>query len=207
VSRAELRRFLTDVALDPALRRLAETEPDAAFAGYALDEADRAVLGRRDGEVMSLLAKALAPESDVPGDPGRAADATPRTGEPAPGPDAAAAPPAPPAVIALPDAAFAVRVRPQLIPGPGGAWQVTCAVSVEPVAGESGAGGAPPASAAVTAASPKSAAPPSSPSSPWGHRVDSPEARDAARAVLAASPAERRARLVDLVAALRGPGA
>jgi len=61
----DLRAFLVRMALDDAFRDLVRRDPDAAFTGYALDEAQREALRHPDEGWLSLLGgvvRAAAPE-------------------------------------------------------------------------------------------------------------------------------------------------
>lgn len=88
-------------------------------------------------------------------------------------------PPDDPAADSPGGARFAIRVAFTDDPGPDGRRVVAHAATITPLD--------PPTS-------------PPDPDNPWGHAVD--RSREAARAVLAAAPEDRRARLVELVTAL-----
>jgi hypothetical protein len=223
----EAARYLERAALDRAFRAVARTDPDASFEGFALSEEERAILRRQDEEMLGLLAEILrarapaeverAPEPPEMPHPlpvtGRALPpvelilqvvpvisrdeagairlshlaslyAAPPAGSPLPPPPSGAPEGARPPVL------FRIVVAPHAATLPDGGTLVTYAGNLVSIEAETRAAGA----AAAR------------PSSPWGHRVDSEGARRAARAVREAAPADRYARLLDLVAALTGEG-
>lgn len=65
----DLRAFLVRIALDDAFRDLVARDPDAAFEGYALDEAQKAALRRPDEGWLALLGgvvRGSAPQVHTP---------------------------------------------------------------------------------------------------------------------------------------------
>jgi hypothetical protein len=178
----ELRRFLVKAVLDDEFRRLARTSPNAAFEGFDLTEEEQDALRRRDQDVLALLGRALRGDA-VPEPP------------PASAPDFSAPPAAQqPTSFPLPEITLALHVAPQALQLPDGRLQVTYAASVQPLQEAPRGETEPPPAAA--------AAPPST-GTEWGHGVDSPATRAAARSVKDAPPEERFDRLLDLVEALR----
>jgi hypothetical protein len=76
----DLRAFLVRTALDDAFRDLVERDPDAAFEGYDLADADKALL-RKPGEgwmrLLGVLVRETAPEVHAPAAPAPEASALP----------------------------------------------------------------------------------------------------------------------------------
>jgi len=199
----DLRAFLQRLALDDAFRNLLCADPEAAFAGYALTEAQQAALRRRDEEWLALIGEAVragtppapaAPEPPAPGGPKLPEARILLRLRPQPLGDerwawAVSVHPWPPPEPDPTMAGFLVRVVPRTTSAAGEALKVAYTATIQP---------APPDAEAPLA--PVSDAP----SSAWGHRADTPEARAAAAAVLAAPEGERYERLLDLIGAVAG---
>lgn len=194
--KGSLRDLMVALTLDPSLRDRLRADPDAVFADYELTAHQREVLLRGDEEILGLMAEAVGARVEPP----------PR---PAPPP-----PEAPPTVLPegrlrvtlqpqsvgdqwvwaasiapyleaepVPEGAFSFLLRfvPSPVQRPDGTEAVRCTASVTPL-------GLPPEPVEL--------------GSPWGHRTDTPEVRDAAEAVRAAPADQRYERILDLVAAV-----
>jgi len=223
----EAARYLERAALDRGFRSLARADPEASFEGFALSEDEKAILRRQDEGMLGLLADVLRSRAPVEAarapEPPEGIHPLPVTGRalppvelilqvvPVPSRDEAGAirlshfaslhaapfageplPPPPPNAPegAKPPVRFRIVVAPHAATLPDGGTVVTYVGNLVSMEAEAGA----------------AAADAPHPASPWGHRVGSDAARRAARAVGEAAPADRYARLLDLVAALTGDG-
>jgi hypothetical protein len=111
----DLTGWLSRVVLDDAFRALAEADPDASFAGYALDDHAKDLLRRRDPRVLDLLGAAIRVEVDA---------AEPR-GEP-PALDLGTR-------IPFPEIAVVLRIVPQVTQLADGSLQVRYAAAIAPL--------------------------------------------------------------------------
>jgi hypothetical protein len=214
-----LRRYLERAAVDLAFRDLALADPARSFQGFGLSASEQDLLLRRDARVLGLSVDAAAAEAQP---------ARPAAGS-APGEVTPTAPPLSPVELllrlvvvprqladgalhlehhvslhALPAAGavlppseavpagapapvdFHVTLLPRAALQPGGRLVLSFEPRIRPL-GES----APPAGVAASASS-----------SPWNHRLQGEAVSAAAAAVHAAAPAERQARLLELIQAM-----
>ena len=228
MSSSEVARYLQRAALDLEFNDLARTDPDASFEGYALSDLEKEILRRRDEEMIRLLAEASS-GSGAPGRPAdeeraAAGDPLPVAGQVlpsvdlilqlvavpsrddagrlrlahsaslhlAPAPGAPLPPPGGAPEGAMPPLRFRITVAPHASAISGGQVALTYAATILAHGAEEGG---------VAPATPGNEPPP-----PCGRRVPPEAAIRAAEAVKAAAPGDRRARLLDLVAALTGAG-
>jgi len=209
----DVHRVLSRAANDPAFRDQIARAPEEALADYALTTEQRQQFADGGEAAMALLSwwsrGDAPPASKVDTQPERpealSDGAVPM--EPLlftlqlqpttqPGPDgqayiAHAAALHAGDVAGLPGASFTLRLAPLATPQPGGSMHIHYTATVDP----------------KVAASADLSADTAVPTNPWGHATDSPAAQQAAQAVHQASPADRRAAIMDLIAAVTGRGA
>jgi hypothetical protein len=182
--RSDVTTVLVRAAIDPEFRDLVRRAPEEALRDYDLSDEDEATLRAGDAGMLRLLAAAVR-EVD-PGTPAAApapADAAPAPADAAPAPP----PPAAPEPVPLPPLALTLHIQPFAAQTPEG-LRISCAVSMQPLQ-----------AAAPPAAEPAAATRPTSEWTAWDHDLDSDATRDAASAVLASAPGQRRERILALL--------
>lgn len=122
---AALRRFLLDVALDPAVRGHFEAAPAELLDASDLSEAQRAAFLEGGEAALALLGDAVRDEIPLPADPGP--------------------PPVGVEVVPLPPVEFTVTLQPFALRHPDGTLAITYSARVHPL-------GPPPAPSAPDAA-------------------------------------------------------
>jgi hypothetical protein len=225
--------FLIRAVLDEAFRELALADPQRAFEGYDLSEAEQQILRSRDGRLLGLLGEAAGQGHAVVEQPARKATAKPAASS----------------LPSLPEVKLLLRLTPHATQQPDGASKVSYAASLhpwpgdrepkgtDPGSGEQAEGhsdGTPPEMAWVIhivptvldaqetglkvaysasiqplavgtdGTQPPAREPPRAlANSPWNHHLESSAAKAAAQAVRACAPSRRYEKLLELVDALQ----
>ena len=235
MTRKSAANFLVRAVLDEAFRDLALSNPQSAFEGFDLTEQEKEILRSRDHRVLGLLGDAVRqqePVAETPLEktpPTPVAPALPSLPEvklllrlipqavPSPGPDPkvsyaaslhpwptdnepeggpnSAAPTDNGTETAAAEIRWLIRIAPEVVESRDTGLAVAYSASIHPVTAESDETG--PA---------YRESPPKATDSPWNHHLDSPAARTAAKAVLAADPSQRYAKLLELAHALQTGG-
>ena len=186
----DLSEVFTRFVLDPPFREAFCTDPKATLEGYSLTEGERKLLLSTDHQSIELLGKALA-QSGM----GHATATNPPSSD---GENKEEAPNG----IRLPPVHFLVTIQPQAIQHADGSIHLSHSAFVKPV-------DMPPVQEPSIESSDKNDSAPQYPQntpapSPWGHQIDTPETKDAAKAVREASPEDRYDRLMDLISTMQG---
>ena len=224
--------FLVRTVLDEAFRELTLSNPQRAFEGFDLTTKEKEILCARDHRLLGLLGAVVTQGKPVAEHPSPQAPSTPATPtlpalpevmlllrlapRAAPGADSGAevayeaslhpwagdgaATTGPNtaeqdergADAAVGEVRWMIRITPQVVNAKDSGLEVAYSASIHPVTGPDEP--APPPAMRPTA---------ELSGSPWNHHVESSAARAAARAVHAAEPGQRYARLLELVQALQ----
>ncbi len=221
MTRGSATDFLIRAVLDEAFRELALADPQRAFEGYDLSDAEQQILRSRDGRLLGLLGEVAGQGEALVEKPAGEATAKPVASSLPNLPEVKLLLRLAPQATQQPDAASKVSYAASLHPWPGEqdevhsygttsemAWvihitptvldaqetglKVAYSASIQPLA--AGADGAPP-----SAREPPRALP----NSPWNHHLESSAAKAAAQAVRACDPSRRYEKLLELIDALQ----